>query len=225
MTQIKLSELSSIALGLNIEGCRPTLSLPDGCKWYNLIQVIDTPLAGTTFDKVMASVKNNNYSLIEQAVNIDIDKFIDQLSNLVKEISVHHKNLLVHVHQYTGTTILDRLIYEKTGIKTILDTTNFFETPTNYAKDYPDIDGLVSISQCAGFGLKEGSWIVPDNFFEFNVHTNKIYDKALPSKASNDVQKFIKFEHEIGNILVVNDLWNPTDEDILNDIEIKIEKK
>lgn len=101
----------------------------------------------------MKIVKDNKYQYIEQAVGIDMNIFVDQLTTLINKIKVNHSNLLVNVHQYTGTTILD--------------TTNFFETPINYKQNYPNIDGLISISQCAGFGLKSGTWIIPTGFMTF----------------------------------------------------------
>lgn len=218
---IKLSELSNIAAGLNIEGYRPTLTLPNNCKWYNIVQVIDTPLIGNTFDKVMKKVRDNNYELIEMAVSIDIQNFVDQLVDLIIKIKAKHQNLLVHVHQYTGTTVLDKILSEKTGLQVILDTTNFFETPINYTEKYPNIDGLLSISQCAGFGLEEGTWIIPDKFLEFDVKNNCIKTKSV--SVANHVERFVNFSYVKGNILIVNDLWNPSDEDIANDASIILE--
>ena len=209
---IKVKDLSKIAVGLNIEGYRPTLTLPVDCKWYNIIQVIDTPLEGNTFNNVMDKVISNNYKLIEQAVNIDINIFVDQLVNLINKISQIHKKILVHVHQYTGTTILDKILFEKTGQETILDTTNFFETPINYVNDYGNIDALISISQCAGIGVKEGTWIIPDAFLDFDVKNNIIFTKNYIAK--NEIDEFVDFEYIRGNILVVNNLWNPTTIDL-----------
>jgi hypothetical protein len=210
MTQkMKLLDLHKIASGLNIEGYRPTLSLPKACKWYNIIQVIDEPLKGINFDDIMKIVNDNKYQYIEQAINIDIDNFINTLTNLINEIKSEHKNLLVHVHQYTKTTILDKTLEKKTGVKTILDTTNFFETPIDYKQEYPDIDGLLSISQCAGFGLEAGTWIIPSGFMNFDVKNNVINTDVI--FAENHIEKYVKFDANIvkGNILVVNDLWNP----------------
>lgn len=210
---ISLKDLGNIASGLNIEGCRPVKNLPKNCKWYNIIQVIDEPLKGETFEKVMEKVKSKNHAIIEEAVGINGKQLVLQLSNLILEINKHHENLLVHVHQYTGTTILDRLLEEATGVKCILDTTNFFDIPVSYENEYPHIDGLVSISQCAGFGYLPGTWIIPEYFMQFDIKEGIIFTE--PEYATNHVRYEIvkeclsSFKHVKGPILVVNDLWNP----------------
>jgi hypothetical protein len=204
---LPLKNLPKIAVGLNIEGYRPTLNLPPNCKWYNIIQAIDEPLEGTTFDDVMASVKSNNYSFIEQAVGIDIEIYLEQVIGFIQAISKHHSKVLVHVHQYTGTTKLAEVIQERTHIKTILDTTNFFETPIIYSEVYPQLDALISISQCAGLGTKAGEWIIPTNFLQFDVKHNIIY--TTPQVALNEAAKYVNFPCTEGPILMVNDLWNP----------------
>lgn len=204
---INICNLDQIAIGLNIEGYRPTLTLPKNCKWYNIVQAIDEPLKGTNFNDVMKIVKDNHYEYIEQAVDININNFICKLVNLINKISTNHKNVLVHVHQYVGTTILNKTLEKETGIKTILDTTNFYENPIDYQKVYPDIDALISISQCAGFGVKAGTWIVPTGFMDFDVVNNVILTKKILTE--NHITDFIKFDYMEGNILVVNDLWNP----------------
>lgn len=210
---IHIKDLGKIAVGLNIEGPKPSLVLPQGCEWFNIIQVIDEPLKGFNFDSVMKIVNDNKYQYIEQAVGIDIDKFVDRLVNLINRIKKDYNNVLVHVHQYTGTTILDKTIETKTNVKTILDETNFFESPINYEKKYPTIDCLISISQCAGFDNIAGTWIVPDGFMEFDVKKNTIYKNKVYTK--NLIEKYLELDFQFvkGNILVVNDLWNPNLED------------
>jgi hypothetical protein len=114
---MNLFDLPNIAVGLNIEGCRPTQYLPEDCKWYNIVQVIDEPLKGIDFDFVMKSVHEHNYQFIEEAVGINVNELLDQLTNFIMLIAPKHKNLLVHVHQYTGSTQLAKVLQEKTGIK------------------------------------------------------------------------------------------------------------
>lgn len=197
-------------VGLNIEGGRPTYTLPYSCKWYNIIQVIDEPLKGNNFDDVMKIVHDNNYDLIEQAVGIDILNFIDELVQLINEISKFHKNILVHVHQYTGTTILNKILAEKTGQTVILDDTNFFESPVDYSKIYPNIDALISISQCAGLNQPAGTWIISKYFMNFDVQNNIIYTNKI--NVQNDMNFFMNYcgiDYVSGIILVANDLWNP----------------
>jgi uncharacterized protein len=214
---ISTMDLPKIAVGLNIEGCRPTKHLPRDCKWYNIVQAIDEPLKGDTFDMVMRRVRDNNYSLIEEAVGINIDTFIEQLCVFVRNVASHHKKVLIHIHQYTGTTKLAEILTKRTAIETILDKTNYYESPVIYSEKYPNIDALISISQCAGIresltcgaglGIRAGQWIIPDSFMKFDVHNNIIY--TTPELYSNDAHKFFPFEHVRGNILVVDDLWNP----------------
>jgi Predicted HD superfamily hydrolase len=204
---IGLKKLNTIVSGLNIEGYRPFFNLPTNCKWYNIIQVIDEPLEGHDFNSVMEIVRKNKLDYIESAVGIDINNYINQVSSMILKISENHKNVLVHIHQYTGTTILDKIIYERTKIKTILDDTNYFESPINYKEKYPNIDALISISQCAGFGLKAGQWIIPTYFHDFDVKNNIIYTKKI--FVDNNIKKYVSFPYKEGAILVVNDLWNP----------------
>jgi cobalamin biosynthesis Co2+ chelatase CbiK len=171
-------------VGLNIEGHRPTLTLPKGCKWYNLIQVIDEPLKGINFDSVMKSVNENKYQYIEETIDININSFIHDLSTLILKIKLKEhlkeEDILVHVHQYIGTTILDKTLKERTGLNVILDTTNFFETPINYNKEYPDIKVLISISQCAGMSdYKAGQWIIPTDFMEYDVKNDVIFTDRI----------------------------------------------
>src|SRR4029078_3680381 len=115
----------------------------------------------------------NQFCYIEGAIEgFDVDNYIEQMQTVITRIKENndYKNMLVHVHQYTGTTKLAETIQERTNVKTILDTTNFFETPVDYATTYPDIDCLISISQCASMSLecKAGTLLVADRFMEFD---------------------------------------------------------
>jgi hypothetical protein len=204
-----LLNLTNIARGLNIEGYRPCKNMPVGCKWFNVIQVIDEPLEGINFDDIMKIVNENKYSYIEQSIGLDINKFINQLVDLICDIAKDHKNVLVHIHQFEKTTILHKTLQEKIkNVKFITDKTHYYEYPVDYKIDYPNIDALISISQCAGFGLKAGSWIVPTSFMDFDVKNNIIYTNKI--YVDNHMDKYVKFEYVRGNILVVNDLWNPS---------------
>jgi len=215
---LSLTDLPKIALGLNIEGYRPAINLPNpnglmgalvpGCKWYNLIQVIDEPLCGLDWTEVMNRVKENQYPLIEQAVGIDPDKLIEQLVKFINRIKPLHQNLLIHVHQFTDSTVLDQLIQKATGIRTILDRTHYFEHPTIYSEEYPHIDGLISLSQCAGIGLKPGEWIVPDSWLEYDVQHQVIYT-TKQGQDLNSAKEFVPFDHWTGSVLMVNDMWVP----------------
>lgn len=212
---LDLNNLSKVACGLNIEGYRPYNNLPIGCKWYNIVQVIDEPLKGDTFDEVISRVKNNNYKYIEEAVGIDIVTMLNQLSVMIEKIKSIHKKILVHVHQYEGTTILHESLELLTGVECITDKTNFYEHPVDYKITHPDIDALISISQCAGFDLPAGTWIVPTRFMDFDVANNIIYTN--PITADNHIEQFVDFDYVNGTILVVNGLWNPSVESISHD--------
>jgi hypothetical protein len=148
---MKFTDLSKVGIiGLNIEGNRP--SFHTKADWYNLILAVDEPLQNITFDDVMNNVKRNQYQYIEEAIaDFNMNTYILQITTIVQRIQQTHqyKQILVHIHQYQGTTQLDQIIAEKTGIKTILDKTNFFDTPVDYSKEYPEIDCLISFSQCA----------------------------------------------------------------------------
>lgn len=212
---MQTKDLSSLAVGLNIEGYKPFQMMDSKTtSWFNIIQAVDLPLEGDTFDSVMKRVRDNDYKYIEQAVGIDIDDFIDKLTKMILKISKKYKNPLIHVHQYTGTTILDKTLELATGIPAITDVTNFFESPVDYREKYPTVDCVISISQCAGIGysngnVKPGTWIIPTGFLNFDVINNTIDTNVITVK--NEIKEFVDFEHIEGNILVVNDLWNPTD--------------
>lgn len=212
MTQMKsgflhLNQLSDIAVGLNIEGCRPVAHLPVNCKWYNIVQVIDEPLKGILFDDIMQTVKENSYQYIEQAVGINIDTLINQLVTFVTAVAKHHKNVLIHVHQYENTTLLAETLQKKTQIKAITDKTNYYENPVIYSSEYPDIDALISISQCAGFSVPVGQWIIPTNYMSFDVSQKIVY--TTPQVVTNHATEHFPYDYIGGTVLVVNDLWNP----------------
>jgi HD superfamily phosphodiesterase len=211
---LKVEDLGQIAAGLNIEGDHPRYYLPPYCKWYNLIMAIDAPLKGDNFDDVMDRVNKNKYDLIEKAVDIDVEQFIDQLVDIINKMKKDHNNLLVHVHQYDGTTVLHKILENKTGVKCITDITNYNEYPTNYRVDYPQIDGLFSISQCAGLGADAGAWIIPDKFMYYYVNDEYIttqphVDYSYVDFSYSDIKKYIDFEYIEGTILIVDGLWNP----------------
>jgi uncharacterized protein len=128
---------------------------------------------------------------------------------LITSITRYHKNVLVHVHQYEKTTILHKTLQEHLkNVRVISDKTNYYEHPINYKTEYPDIDALISLSQCAGFGtVNAGEWIVPTGFMSFDVKHNIIHTtiKTVP----NNIVPYVKFPYYTGNILVVDDLWNP----------------
>jgi HD superfamily phosphodiesterase len=204
--------LAQVAVGLNIEGPRPTANLPRGCKWYNLVQSVDEPLKGDTFDEVMRRTREHKYDYIEQAVGINIPTFLDQLASLLGEIKARHKKVLVHVHQYRGTTILDKTLARLSGLHVILDETNFFEGPLNYAKLYPDIDALVSLSQCAGLGTVAGQWILPTHFLRFDANHSLLFSEPLHPSVPNSASelKLSGWPPVVkGPLLFVDGLWNP----------------
>ena len=114
---------------------------------------------------------------------------------------------------------MDKTLEEKTKIKTILDTTNFFETPTDYSKNHPDIDCLISISQCASVNMdcRAGTLIIADNFLDWDVVKNTININKY--SATNLIARYMdSIPYVTGTILVVNDLWNPTDDEMKNGV-------
>ena len=228
---INIYDLKHLGYCLNIEGCRPVQNLPKKCKWFNLVYPIDYPMLGETFDGIMKIVKENKYQYLEQAHRrcTDIDKFINKLVILINFIKKDYPNLLVHVHQYEGSTILHQTLEERTGVKCILDKTNYHEHPIDYKKEYPYIDALFSLSQCANLendfesSELEINFTIPNHYMDFDVRENIIYTQ--PIYAINHIQKYIEQANQYGytnlkmrydlfrtskhNVLVVNDLWNP----------------
>lgn len=93
-------------------------------SWYNLVLAIDEPLAGLTFDDVMRVKETNDYDLIEEAVGLAKDEFVKQVIGFIEAVAANHKKLLVHVHQYEGSTTLMAILREA-GYDTISDGTNY----------------------------------------------------------------------------------------------------
>jgi uncharacterized protein len=204
---LPFDRLGEVAVGLNIEGCRPGRNLPAGARWYNLVMAIDEPLAGLDFDDVMRIKSSNQHAYIEEAVGVDVGVMIDQLSAVLASVAKGHTRVLVHVHQYTGSTVLHTALHRRTGLEVILDGTNFAETPVDYKTVYPDIDALVSISQCAGLGPKAGTWIVPTAFLPYR---NRTIMPALLDSVPNGIEPHLDGVAYIkGAVLVVDALWNP----------------
>jgi hypothetical protein len=207
-----LSTIEGGCFGLNIEGCRPIDNLPCNCVWWNIVQVIDNPFKGITFDWVLNKAKENKFGLLESAVNIDIFELISRYNYIIVKALQQYdsNNILVHIHQYKRTTILNNILSEcHPGVKVITDETNYYENPVNYKLEYPNIQLLISLSQCAGLGsINPGEFIIPSKYIEYDIHTNKIINKRI---VTNEIKKILPADfvyHECA-ILVVNDLWNP----------------
>lgn len=219
-TYDSINKQSDATYCLNIEGCRPYSNLPINADWFNLIIAVDSPFLGDTFDVIMDKVKKNNFELIEKSIeNFSVEKYICDLVNVINQIqnSNNYKNILIHVHQYENTTVLDKILEQKTGIKTILDKTNFYENPIVYSEMFPNIDCLISLSQCASLNqnILAGDFIVPQNFYYFDVKNN--YVDLTPISHDNKIEKYlVDINYKISNVLMVNDLWSPNN--ILNDI-------
>lgn len=163
------------------------------------------------FDDIMSSVKNNSYNYIEQAVCIDVNILMEQLTTFVNNIKKDHKNILMHVHQYTGTTKLSEALENITSVKTILDKTNFYEHPVNYKELYPNINALISIPQCAGFNIKAGEWIIPKNFMNYDIINDIIYTNKIT--VENNASEYFPYNYTEGTIIIVDNLWNPNIDD------------
>lgn len=204
---ITVKKIGDIALGLNIEGCRPINFLPGYCKWFNIIQVIDTPLTGNFLMDIIEELHFFNYSTVEETAGIDIIVFMNNIVKLVKNIKKDYPNLLVHVHQKKENTKLNILLSNLLQTKIIMDDINFYLTPMDYEKFYPNIDAVLSISQCSGFNLSTGCYIVPDSFMEFDTHDNIIYTEKINHQT--EIIKYIDFDYKIGSILFVKEQWIP----------------
>lgn len=227
--------LKNLALGLNIEGCFPYKALEElnkrdekvkpevkpqpftKVKWYNLVVAVDAPLEDFTFEALMEKKAKHEYDLIETAAGMDRETFLRDLLTILHKVSEGHSCLLVHVHQYEGSTALVDIL-RKEGFLTISDKTNWHEGPVDYAKDWPQIDGLFSLSQCAGLGAAPGEWIVPTAYYPFDVKTNLVV-KASPPFVNSLNPSDLPIHVYRGPLLVVNDLWNPSmgemDDDLL----------
>jgi uncharacterized protein len=168
-------------------------------------------MAGDTFDAVMKRKHEQKLALIENAVGIQTEPLLALLCDMVARVKARHKHVLVHVHQYEGSTVLHELLEKATGVKTILDKTNFHESPVDYRTSFPDVDAVVSLSQCAGLGVRAGTWIVPTSFLAFDVHREIVYTTPMEQRCPNQIRAVLPptLSYVEGAVLVVDDLWNP----------------
>lgn len=241
MEKITFQYLPKIAIGLNIEGCSPAMRLPQQCKWYNIVQVIDEPLKGETFDKVIKTKIENSYECIEEAVGIDMNELLKTIIDFITSIADRTKgDILVHIHQLKGSTMIGekleyimrttytdlmhrlRIIYDELENNTdnCFDGTQYNVKKIDYSKEYPTIKSMVSLSQCAGFGANPGTWIIPKSFMNFDVKTNTIdkTNQMCCQNGADDIMNELHIPYVKGNILVVNNLWNPDLNDPINNM-------
>jgi uncharacterized protein len=206
MPYTSLTDLGSLAKGVNIHGCRPYQFLPEGCKWYNIVQVMYDELVPENIPE-----EETEDDMIERSAGIDIDQLLEQLTAIIKNIKKDHDKLLVHVHQYPGTTILHELLKQRTGVKCILDEGDFVQHPTNYRDEYPEIDGLISLEICVGIGCSPGNWIVPKYYLPFSSRHRIIYNE--PQYAINHIKKYLPpdFEYLSCPILWMDNNCDPDD--------------
>jgi len=207
MQQIKISELDKIAYGLNIEGGHPYRDLMAKNKnaiWANLIVVLDRPIADNmSFDNVMDIVKNNNYPLLENAIEtLNESQFLATflLTTIYYIVSTGNKSssIMIHFHQDVIANnlikIFDDHLKNLLQILTIphnnvkityrTDDQTYLHTP----KEYDRVDILISFSQCAGLSpvYAPGSILVADTFVPYDVTTNTIcFGKKY--HATNDI--------------------------------------
>lgn len=224
---LKVKDLSNYAYGLNIEGCRPYYDMPKTCKWYNIVQIIDVPFSSNNIQEILDDAKNN-YRTIEESVGIK-DSNLNFFCNLINDIKKKYDNepkILVHIHQPSNNTIIDKLLLDKLNftiksgyhnVDIIKDRYNYFFDKEHYKVDYKRVykkyDVIISLSQCAGFNSKEypvGTFLIPNNYVNFDIENNIIYTNE---HFNNNINKL---NHCTNNwcktkLLVVNDLWIPKD--------------
>lgn len=238
MIHCEVKGLGNLALGLNIEGDRPARYLPRGCAWYNFIVAVDAPLRGVTFDEVMCNKATLGCDLIEEAAGIDPRTYVDDVVSIVNAVQRRHSRLLVHIHQFVGTTTLDSIVRDRCpGLhEVITDVTHFFAHPVNYAKDYPDVDAVLSLSQCAALSeeLKVGQWWTPTEVHAFDPDTSVVCLGPAHHPATTTTTTRTQCNPRVdelwahggrmagrvakGALLMVDDLWNPTPEDMKRDV-------
>jgi uncharacterized protein len=61
---------------------------------------------------------------------------------------------------------------------------------------------------------KAGTWILADGFMDFDVSTNVIYTQKQPTRTTNLLPHLTDIPFQVGTILVVNNLFNPTKDQI-----------
>lgn len=222
---LSASKLSYLAPGLNIEGGNPARDLNSNSIWACLCVVLDRPLIDNiSFDNVMASVKKNNYPLLENAIpNLNEKQMFSQmLCTALYYVELMIKKsltyLTIHVHQdiiaKNLITIFDShfkklmdnigIKYENLVINYRTDTGHYLKTSVNNDK----IDVLISFSQCAGLdaNLEPGSMLVPNEFIPMTddrILCRDIYQSN--NDLANHIEDVVKVSYHQYVVDYIND--------------------
>jgi hypothetical protein len=198
---IPIKNLHKFAGGLNIEGGFPALELKKHNQkgiWANLAVVLDQPvMTGETFDDLLGIVTENDYPLLENAINdLNEHKYIAAslliiiyyLINVPKILNETRKlNMIIHIHQ--DVTCKPLLMIIKDYLSDIMRLLDLDEDKYNikyltdhgvYRKsdhNYENVDVLISISQCAGLAPEAGpgSMIISNEFIPYDVGNKCIH--------------------------------------------------
>lgn len=197
--RISVNQLATIAPGLNIEGGFPFLDISEKkLPWVNLVVVLDCPLmTKVTFDELQKHCYEKNYPLLENGVKeIQEQCFLTVYLAIISYYLENHSRITVHVHQsqkdaFGLISILQKylnLLIDSKQKKIDFRSDNPFYTNVRSKT----IEGtiLISLSQCAGFSLKPGTFLVPDTFIPFDadsltIDTNKMY--KCPNQLISDL--------------------------------------
>lgn len=220
MSKIAISDLHTIARGLNIEGGYPYHYLirnnPNKeILWANLVLILDRPLIDNIlFEELDKKMKDNSYLLLENTIDeinehrmfaiylMIICYYLENGKSLLNKSLIDKLHITVHIHQdIIGVNIINILkkylcdFYEHFSIdmtNIILEYRTDEFTFVSTEHDYSGTDILISLSQCAGLGyeLKPGDMIIPETFIPYDI-TNKTINVNESYKIKNHLHKIL----------------------------------
>ena len=203
MFETTVDHIYQFADALNIEAGFPYKDLisvnPNGI-WVNAVIVLDRPIIDNIlFDDVLKKVEVNNFELLENAIDDLNEKYMFAHFLLIAVYYIElmpKSHIVIHFHQdiffkkiislFDGMlkNILQQINieYDMVHLEYKMDTPIY---PTTTEKYKPDIDVVLSFSQCAGLNPKylAGDILVPDTFISFEIDSHTIRaDQTYKSK-------------------------------------------
>lgn len=211
---ISISDLHTIAEGLNIEGGYPYHYLirdnPNKkVLWANIILILDRPLIDNIlFEELDKKMKEESYLLLENTID-EINEhnmfaiyltilcyYLENGKKMLGKSSTDKLHITVHIHQDIVGMNINNLLkkylcdvcqhFNIAMTNIILEYRTDKFTFVSSEHDYTDTDILISLSQCAGLGYesKPGDMIIPETFIPYDV-TNKTINIKESYKIKN----------------------------------------
>lgn len=241
-----VSDLKSLASGLNIEGGSPYQLLIKQNQykkvlWINLVLVLDRPLIDhVLFEELDKKMKDNEYPLLENTVDtinehqmfatyiMIIGYYMEYGREMIGKNKTDPLRLTIHIHQSELSINMIKLLNEYIG-KLNIDMTNitldyrtdkplFVSTEHNYK----GTDILISLSQCAGIdsSFEPGSMIISSIFIPYDIKNKSInLDKryVAVNDLVNNFDQIIESKYNKLSVKLINDEYVSKNKHKIND--------